>query len=105
VDADAANNHVELDTEVPSPIKIEGVPNRCTSKSFVIRVRARVGTLAKLTKLEIDNKVVGSSVKNRLKVKLDPADIGVGKHKLSVTVQSSGPPLATLNDSFKTCEA
>ena len=27
-----------------------------------------------------------------------------GKHQLSVTVQSSGPPLATLTDSFKTCE-
>jgi hypothetical protein len=76
VDADPANNHVELDTEVPSPIKIEGVPNRCTSKAFVIRVRARVGTLAKQTKLEIDNKVVGSSSKNRLKAKVDPADIG-----------------------------
>jgi hypothetical protein len=103
VDANAANNHVELDTEVPSPIKIEGVPNRCTSKAFVIRVRARVGTLAKLTKLEIDGRVVGSSPKNRLKAKVDPADIGKGKHQLSVTVQSSGPPLATLKDSFKTC--
>jgi hypothetical protein len=101
-DGNAANDHVELDTEIPSPIKLEGVPNRCTSKPFVIRVRARVGTLAKLTKLEIDNKVVGSSSKNRLKVKVDPAEIGAGKHQLSVTVQSSGPPLATLKDSFKT---
>jgi hypothetical protein len=105
VDASAANNHVELDTEVPEPIKIEGVPNRCTSNAFVIRVRARVGTLAKLTKLEVDNKVLGSSTKNRLKVKVNPDDIGPGNHKLSVVVQSSGPPLATLKDSFKTCEA
>ena len=105
VDANTANDHVELDTEVPEPIKIEGVPNRCTSSRFVIRVRARVGTLAKLTKLEIDNKVLGSSTKNRLKVKVDPDDIGPGSHKLSVVVQSSGPPLATFKDKFKTCEA
>ena len=105
VDANPANDHVELDTEVPEPIKIEGVPNRCTSNKFVIRVRARVGTLAKLTKLEVDNKVLGSSTKNRLKVKVKPDDIGPGTHKLSVVVQSSGPPLATFKDKFKTCEA
>ena len=105
VDANAANDHVELDTAVPEPIKVEGVPNRCTSDKFVIRVRARVGALAKLTKLEIDNKVLGSSRKNRLKVKVNPDDIGPGTHKLSVVVQSSGPPLATFRDKFKTCEA
>ncbi len=27
----------ELDTEIPKPIKIEGVPNRCTSKKIVLR--------------------------------------------------------------------
>jgi hypothetical protein len=105
VDGNAANNHVELDTEIPAPIKIEGVPNRCTTKKFVLRVRARVGTLAKLTKLEIDGKVLGSSAKNRLKVKVNPETIGAGSHKLTVTVQSAGPPLATFKDKFKTCEA
>ena len=104
-DTNAANNHVELDTEVPAPIKIEGVPNRCTSKTFVLRVRARVGTLAKQTKLEIDGKVLGSTTKNRLKVKVNPESIGTGSHKLEVTVQSAGPPLATFKDKFKTCEA
>jgi hypothetical protein len=105
VDGNAANDHVELDTEIPAPIKIEGVPNRCTTKKFVIRVRARVGALAKSTKLVIDGKVLGSSTKNRLKVKVNPEDIGTGSHRLSVTVQSTGPPLATFKDSFKTCEA
>ena len=103
VDTNSANDHVELDTEVPAPIKIEGVPNRCTSKKFVLRVRARVGALAKQTKLEIDGKVLASSSKNRLKVKVNPAEIGTGNHRLAVTVQSAGPPLATFKDSFKTC--
>ena len=40
IDTNSANNHVELVTEVPTPIKIEGVPSRCTSKTIVLRVRA-----------------------------------------------------------------
>jgi hypothetical protein len=105
VDTNPANNHVELDTEIPKPIKIEGVPNRCTSKKIVIRIRARVGTLAKQVKLEIDGTVRGSTGKNRLKVSLKEGALEPGSHKLMVTVQSAGPPLATFKDKFKTCEA
>ena len=103
-DVNPANNHAELDTEVPKPIKVEGVPNRCTSKKIVLRVRARVGTLAKLTKVEVDGSALGSSTKNRLKVKIKPGELPTGNHKLLVVVQSSGPPLATFKDKFKTCE-
>ena len=105
IDANPANDHVELVTEVPTPIKIEGVPNRCTSKRIVLRVRARVGQAAKKTKVEIDGKVVGTTTKNRLKVTLKEGTLEPGTHKLSVIVQSAGPPLATLRTKFKTCEA
>jgi hypothetical protein len=105
VDTNTANDHAELDTEVPKPIKIEGVPNRCTSKKIVLRVRARVGTLAKQTKVEVDGNVLGSSTKNRLKVKIKEGELPTGNHRLTVIVQSSGPPLATFKDKFKTCEA
>ncbi len=105
VDGNAANNHVELDTQIPAPIKIEGVPDRCTSKKIVLRVRARVGTLAKKTKLAVDGSVLGSTSKNRLKVGIAAGELDPGSHQLSVIVQSAGPPLATLKDTFKTCEA
>ena len=105
VDADAANDHVELDTEIPAPIKIEGIPNRCTSKKIVLRVRARVGSLAKQTKLEVDGDVLASTTKNRLKVAIKKGALKPGNHELVVIVQSSGPPLATFKGKFKTCEA
>jgi hypothetical protein len=104
VDANAANDHVELDTEIPTPIKIEGVPNRCTSKKIVLRIRARVGQAAKQTKVEVDGDVLGSTSKNRLKVTIKAGSLDVGNHKLTVIVQSAGPPLATLKTKFKTCE-
>jgi hypothetical protein len=105
VDTNSANNHVELDTEIPKPIKIEGVPNRCTSKKIVIRIRARVGTLAKQVKLEVDGDTLGSTSKNRLKVRIKEGALAPGSHKLTVIVQSAGPPLATFKDKFKTCQA
>ena len=61
---------------------------------------------AKQTKVEVDNKVLGSSTQeppeghDQAGRALEP-----GKHNLTVTVQSAGPPLATLKDKFKTCEA
>ncbi len=48
--------------------------------------------------------MLGSSSKNRLKVTIKPASSRPDNHKLTVTVQSSGPPLATFKDKFKTCE-
>jgi hypothetical protein len=103
-DGNAANDHVELDTAIPSPIKLEGVPNKCASGKVVLRVRARVGTFAKKTKLEVDGTVLGSSSKNRFKVTIKPGELDPGSHELIVVVQSAGPPLATLKDRFKTCE-
>jgi hypothetical protein len=103
VDSDAANNHVELVTPMPTPIKITGVPKNCTSKAFTVRVRTTVSG-AKSTKVIIDNHTFGSTPKNRLKVKVGPDDLDPGSHTLSVVVQAgAGPPLTKDSVKFKTC--
>jgi hypothetical protein len=103
IDANAANNHVEFVTPIPKPIKIEGVPNRCTSKTFIVRVRTKVEG-AKATKLVIDGRTLGSTAKNRLKVKVKAGELNPGTHDLSVIVQpTSGPPLTKEKVTFKTC--
>jgi hypothetical protein len=103
-DANAANNHVELVTPIPKPIKIQGVPNRCTSANFTVRVRTTVEG-AKATKLIVDSKTLGSTAKNRLKVKVKAGDLPTGNHTLSVIVQpQAGPPLTKDSVKFKTCD-
>jgi hypothetical protein len=104
VDANPANDHAELVTRIPAPIKVQGVPGGCTSKKIVLRVRTKVGSAAGQTKLIVDGAVLAHGAKSKLTATIAPDDLKPGRHNLAVIVQSSdGPPLATLKAKFKTC--
>jgi len=102
-DFERANNHFELITEVQQPIKLGGVPRGCASRPFSLTAKTRV-VGGKRTKLVVDGKVVDTTSGSKLKAKVDPAELDGGKHDVAVVIQSSvGPPLAELEQSFKTC--
>jgi hypothetical protein len=103
IDSNAANDHVELVTEVRAPITVDGFPDGCAPKPFTLKVAVDVPN-AKQTKVIVDGKTVETSGKARFSVKLDPRDLDRGKHSLSIVVQAAkGPPVATLKRKFETC--
>jgi len=102
-DFERANNHFELITEVQQPIKLGGVPRGCASRPFSLTAKTRV-VGGKRTKLVVDGKVVDTTSGSKLKAKVDPAELDGAKHAVAVVIQSDvGPPLAELEQSFKTC--
>lgn len=97
------NNHFELITEVQQPIKLRGVPRGCASRPFALTTKTRV-VGGKRTKLVVDGKVVDTTSGSKLKARVDPAELDGAKHDVAVVIQSDlGPPLAELEQSFKTC--
>jgi len=102
-DFERANDHFELITEVQQPIKLAGVPRRCASRPFSLTAKTRV-VGGKKAKLVVDGKVVDATSGSKLRTKVDPAELDGAKHAVAVVIQSSvGPPLAELEQSFKTC--
>ena len=102
-DFERANDHFELITKVQQPIKLAGVPRRCASRPFSLTAKTRV-VGGKKAKLVVDGKVVDATSGSKLRTKVDPAELDGGKHAVAVVIQSDvGPPLAELEQSFKTC--
>lgn len=103
IDASHANDHAELVTAVPDPVKLKGVPQGCASRPFTLKVKTKVAAGAK-TKLIVDRKALGSTTSSKLTVKVEPDELGPGNHDVTVVVQpAAGPPLAKEKAAFKTC--
>ena len=103
IDSNTANDEVTLSTPVVPPVEIGGVPDKCASKSFRLKVRTSVGN-AGLTKLMVDDRVLTKSTKPRLKAKVHLDKLKGTKHKVEVRVRGDdGLPVARETESFKTC--
>jgi hypothetical protein len=102
VDTNNANDHAETSTVVREPIAVDGLPGNCATQPFKLSVQIEVPK-AKRTKVIVDGRVLEASGKSKLTVTVKPSDLHKGSHQLSIVVQGSGPPLATLKRKFKTC--
>ena len=103
-DINSANDYATASSQVVKPIKIAGVPRRCASKPFPLKVKSTVANAGKI-KLIVDDRVLASTKKAKLKAKVKPAKLEGSKHEIEVVVQDDdgGPFLASKKASFKTC--
>ena len=102
-DPNHVNDHVDVDTPIADPIKIEGLPRGCLSNKVTLKITVQVVNASR-TKAIIDGKVIESTTGSKLKLKLKPEELSRGSHKLTVVAQAgNGPALAELNRKFKRC--
>jgi hypothetical protein len=101
-DPDNANDHAEARTAVRAPIVVDGLPEGCATRPFILSVRTDVPK-AKRTKALVDGKVLDTSAAASWTVKVKPGELDKGSHRLAIVVQGGHGSLAKLTRKFKTC--
>jgi hypothetical protein len=96
------DNDAAPDTRAPR-ISIAGVPDACTRRAFVVRVRIRDASRLRVARVRLDGRVVARTTRKRFRVRIPAGRLKSGSHRIRVTATDRSGNRRTRTVRFSRC--